>query len=136
MSNGVKLYLAAGVVLPPWIVKKLERPDGLAKVEFEEVNGGSQKVRVLKIVGGEATFCYPAKDDVTVKFPDEKHFWGSGFPPQAVLQISTLDGSRVEKNRLLCPKCFDTTGKIVNHRIGPTCVAVIKCRRCGQEWEV
>ena len=134
MAEGVKLYLAAEVMLPSWIVKKLERPDELVKVELEEVNGGRQKTRVLKIIGGEASFCYPAKDDVTIKFPDEQHTWGSGFPPQAVLQISTLDGLRVEKNRLLCEKCFDTTGKIINHRIGPTCVAVIRCK-CGCEWE-
>ena len=134
MANGVKIYLATGVVLPSWIIKKLERPNGLVKVELEEVNEGRQNIRVLKIIGGEASFCYPAKDDVTIKFPDEQHSWSSGFPPQAVLQISTLDGSRVEKNRLLCPKCFDTTGKIVNHRIGPTCVAVIRCK-CGREWE-
>jgi len=135
MTEGVKLYLAPGVVLPLWIIKKLERPDELVKVEFETVSGNHKKIRVLKIIGGEANFSYPVKDDVTIKFPDERHPWGSGFPPQAVLQISTLDGIRVEKNRLLCSRCFDTTGKIVGHRIGSICFAIIKCK-CGQEWEL
>ena len=138
MTEGVKLYLAPGVMLPSWILRKLEKPDEdeKIKVEFEEINEGHQKIRVLKIIGGEASFCYPVKDEVIIKFPDEKHAWGSGFIPQAVLQISTLDGTRVEINRLLCVQCFDTTGKIVSHRIGSTCVAITRCNKCGQEWEV
>lgn len=137
MTGGIKLYLAAGAILPVWIIRKLEQPDPdeKVKIELEDVNGNTKKIRVLKIIGGEASFSYPVKDDVSIKFPDEQHAWGAGFDPLAVLQISTLDGTRVERNRLLCEKCFDTTGKIAEHHIGPTCVAIIRCNKCNQEWE-
>lgn len=144
MSDGVKIYLAPGVVLPAWILSKLEKPDDdeKIKVEFEEVTKG-QKIRVLKIVGGEASFCCPTKHGVIIKFPDEQHAWGAGFDPQAVLQISTLDGARVERNRLLCEHCFETTGQVARYEIKPAgpeetqLATVFKCNNswCGHEWE-
>ena len=133
-SNGiVKIFLSREAVIPTWIMRWLEEHTDYFSVEFENFGGSS--IRVLKLVGGQASFCYPNRDDVTIRLPGENHPWASGFYPTAILQITNGDGSVVEQNRLLCPSCHTTTGKVSHHKLGEKPATVFRCTGCAQEWE-
>ena len=132
--NGVvKIYLSPEANVPVWIMRWLEKHTDYFSVDMEKF--GDSSARVLKLIGGEASFCYPAKDDVVIRLPGDTNHWASGFDPTAILQITNGDGSVVEQNRLLCPCCHTTTGKVARHKLGEKPVTVFKCAGCAQEWE-
>lgn len=135
INGNIKIYLSPGAMVPLWIIKRLERhTEEDFSIDFEEFEGS--QIRVLKLIGGEASFCYPNRDDVVIKLPGEVHRWASGFDPTAVLQITNGDNSVVEQNRLLCPNCHDTTGRVSHHKVGETVTTVFKCKNgCASEWE-
>ncbi len=130
----VKIFLASEAVVPNWIVARLVRKEEhVFSMGFEQF--GRNKIRVLTMVGGAASFYYPLKDDILVKLPGKTHQWRAGFEPRAVLQITNGDGSVIEQNRWLCPSCLQNTGRVSHCVLGiETAEKTLICTNGCKKW--
>ena len=137
MANGVQVLFDSGTRLPWWF--KLCRG---VTIRIEEVK--NRRVKVVKIVGGQACF-FIGGTILVERMPGYKGKMGfqlistdQGLARRA-LQIRNLAGEVLEQNYYLCESCFRNTGKVVERKQDPEPSfkqgVVIRCTRCDATWQ-
>lgn len=131
--DGVEILLERGTVIPSPIRRAIEYATSY------NANFGPGRIRILRILRGEARFGH--RGIVSIKMPESDR-WTEAFNCHSVLQIRDFRGRVLERNWLLCEKCFTTRGECTGMRLdseNPRLpVRLFQCTgpTCGNRWEI
>lgn len=109
---------------------------GQSSVKIRNRQVGGKTVCSVRITDGLAGFYGGGAVEVNLPGFQQSR---AAFQPGTVLEILDSDGDLVQRNHLLCEKCYDLTGEMVNQApsdISGRIDAVFGCVNCGHRWEI